>query len=361
MFLRCSLNSRALKAWLVDGAQRRRFRAHYPGFPGISSWHFFFVLHPSCLQHQPNDSFIKMGLLSNTRLGAMFKDRSPKVTQPPSPAANFMLAAVWVIAGILTVAVPAIYRAVKVNDYRKMYYMWNWEEAQKQYQEQQQQYYENQYGNQWNNGQYQWQQQQNGLYDINQCKWWQLNCFPYYIKDGEPQPSEGWYPSWFSGWTVTEDEREQMMEDGETSAALKFVYAWQIIMFIAIIIYGVIVIRQNRIVSGLIVALVVFANMAFLSMWMLADGSIITDGEYVQQIGFYGQFPVLMFITNAWYVAFGIIFTIVMVLRGHAMHEPVPPKQVESEGGYRSMETEEKPLSQEVSQKSIGDDYVKVV
>lgn len=302
-----------------------------------------------------------MGILSGTRVGSMFKDRSPEITRPRSPAANFMLSAVWVIGGILTVAIPAIYRTVKMNDYQKMYYMWNWEEAQQQYQEQQQQYYENQYANQWNGGNYQWQQM-NGNYDINQCKWWQLNCFPYYINEnGEPQPEAGWYPAWFSGWTVTEEEREQMMENGESSAALKFVYAWQILMFIAILVYGVVVIRQNRIVSGLIVALVVFANMCFLSMWMLADGSIITDGEYVQQIGFYGQFPVLMFITNAWYVAFGIIFTVVLSLRGHAMHEPVPPKQVEEPTQYRSMEVEERPLSNDDSQKSAGDDFVKVV
>jgi hypothetical protein len=304
-----------------------------------------------------------MGILSNTRLGSLFKGRSPEVTHRMSPQGNFVLATAWVISGILTVAIPAIYRAVKMNDYRKMYLMWNWEEAQKQYEQQQQQYYENQYYNQWNQGQYQWQQR-SGLYDINQCKWWQLNCFPYYINEnGEPEPAAGWYPSWFSGWTVTEDEREQLMENGETSQALKFVYAWQILMFAAIIIYGVIVIRQNRIVSGLTVALVVFANMSFLSMWMLADGSIITDGEYVQQTGFYGQFPVLMFITNAWYVAFGIIFTIVLVLRAQVMHEPLPPKQVHNEPatGYRHMEAEEQPLSKEVSKVSDGDDFVKVV
>jgi hypothetical protein len=304
-----------------------------------------------------------MGVLSNTRLARVFKARSPDITRFPSSQANFILSALWVIGGILTVTVPAIYRAVKVNDYRKMYYMFNWEEAQKQYQEQQQQWYEQQYAQQYGNYQYNNWEQRYGLYDINQCKWWQFNCFPYYINEkGEPEPAAGWYPSWFSGWTVTEEEREAMLENGETSGALKFVYAWQIIMFIAIVVYGVLVIRQNRVVTGLIVALVVFANMCFLSMWMLADGTIITDGEYVQEIGFYGQFPVLMFITNAWYVAFGIIFTFVLSLRGCAMHEPLPPKEVEPETSYRSMEVpEDQPLKKEMSQKSIGEDFVKVV
>merc|ERR1711865_11121 len=84
--------------------------------------------------------------------------------------------------------------------------------------------------------------------------------------------------------------------------------------------YGYKVIKENRIVSGVTIALVVFANMAFLSMWMIADGSIVTDGEHVRRWGFYGQFSVLMFITNFWYLLFGIVFTIVFVLRGRQMH-----------------------------------------
>jgi len=69
------------------------------------------------------------------------------------------------------------------------------------------------------------------------------------------------------------------------------------------------------------IALALFANMSFLSMWWLADGSIVTDTEYVQQTGFYGQFAVLMFITNAWYVLFGIVYTGVFLFRKKVMDE----------------------------------------
>ena len=78
------------------------------------------------------------------------------------------------------------------------------------------------------------------------------------------------YPGWFSGWTQTEEQREQMMEDGETSGSMKFVYVWQALMFVVILAYGFIVIRQNRIVTGVTVALVAFTNMCFLCMWLLA-------------------------------------------------------------------------------------------
>lgn len=262
--------------------------------------------------------------MSNSEL---YKGGSSVVKNHPSKAANNLFALAWVICGALTVMVPLVFRTLKMNNYRNMYYMYNWEEAQQEYQEQKEQYYEEMYAN--NYGEYgqdydyqaQWEQMR-GTYDINQCKWYQLNCFPYYInEDGEPEPSAGWYPAWFSGWTQTEEEREQMMNDGETSGAMIFVYIWQIIMFIVIVVYGCIVIRQNRVVTGVTVALVVFANMCFLSMWMLADGSIVTDGEFVQKLGFYGQFSVLMFITNAWYVIFGLIFSVLFAIRGHHMHD----------------------------------------
>merc|ERR1712032_950987 len=113
---------------------------------------------------------------------------------------------------------------------------------------------------------------------------------------------------------------------------------WQIIMFITILVYGYIVIRQNRVITGVLIALIVFANMSFLGMWMLADGSIVTDGEIVQQTGFYGQFPVLMFITNAWYVIFGIVFSCLFAIRGHQMHDDSGTQKQQNDESYREME-----------------------
>merc|ERR1712238_438292 len=78
-------------------------------------------------------------------------------------------------------------------------------------------------------------------------------------------------------------------EDGDTSMAMKFIYVWQMLMFLILLAYGFVVVRQKRIVTGLLIALFMFTNMSFLSMWMLADGSIYTDGEYVQRVGFYGE------------------------------------------------------------------------
>jgi len=274
-------------------------------------------------------------------ISEFYKSGSPAVTNPPSDLANTIFSILWGASGFATVVGPIVYRTLRMDKYRNMWEVYNWEEAKQNYYEDFENKYMQYYGE--GNNEYNYQEQmQQGTYDINRCKWFQFNCFPYYINEkGEPEPTEGWYPSWFSGWTVTEEQREQMLEEGQTSPALIFTYVWQILMFIAILAYGFIVIKQNRVVSGLSVALIVFANMSFLAMWMLADGTIITDGQYIQDIGFYGQFPVLMFITNAWYVIFGIVFTALFAIRSHYMHSEKPAeKEIEaSEESYKAMDT----------------------
>merc|ERR1711865_482253 len=238
-----------------------------------------------------------------------------------------------------------------------MYYMYNWEDANQEYQQQQQENYQQQYNGNYNgqngnanynynyNGQGQdgqngadenyWQngnsysqwEQMTGKWDLNNCRWYQLSCYPYYINDnGQPVPTEGWYPGWFSGWSRSEEEREQMNEEGDTSMAMKFIYIWQMLMFVVLLAHGCVVVRQKRIVTGLLIALFMFTNMSFLSMWMLADGSIYTDGEYVQRRGFYGQLSVLAFMANAWYVAFGLIFLMVFGLKARRMNKEAEDK-----------------------------------
>lgn len=248
---------------------------------------------------------------------------------------NLFLATSWLILGTLAILIPAISRSMKMKNYNNMYYMYNWEDANQEYQ----QNYENQqYGN-GNYGDYgngngdgsnnYWNQGQQYSRDINNCHWYQLSCYPYYINDsGQPVPTEGWYPGWFSGWSKSEDERAQMQEDGETSGAMKFIYVWQMIMFLVLLAYGFVVVRQKRIVTGLLIALFMFTNMSFLSMWMLADGSIYTDGDMVQRLGFYGQFAVLVFMTNAWYVFFGLIFLVVFGVRARRMNKEAEYKNI---------------------------------
>lgn len=254
---------------------------------------------------------------------------------------------VWAITGFLTVVVPLVFRTMRVRDFKQLNMMYNWNEYWEEQQQQQEQQYNYNAGNGQNynyyNGQYYEQMREN--YDVNRCRWWQLNCYPYYINgEGEAQVEAGWYPSWFSGWTQTQEEREAMQEAGIVSGPMRFVYVWQILTFLVILAYGFMVLKKDRPLTGLVIALVVFWNMCFVSMWWLADGSIITDSEYVQTTGFYGQFPVLMFITNAAYVLFGLVHTGLLLWYGNAMEQENDNEEVRlshsSVGGKKISPTE---------------------
>jgi len=240
-----------------------------------------------------------------------------------SQGGNMIVSIAWVVSGLLSVLIPLIHRTVHKNKYRETYMNYYWQHEYEISQEQRQQNYE-QYGNNYNYG---------GVYmydgtaerewiDVNNCKWYQPNCVSYYTnQQGEPMSNQGWYPSWFSGFTTTEEEREEMETNLEQPGSLKFVYVWQLMLFAVICCYGMSVIRRDRNPAGLIIALLVWTNFAFLSMWLMADGSIITEGEQVYRMGFYGQISVLIFMSNFWYLLHGLAFVIVFWLRASCWEE----------------------------------------
>lgn len=215
---------------------------------------------------------------------------------------------VWAITGFLTVLVPLVYRTIRVKDFKQLNMMYNWDQEWEEQQQQQEQQ------NNWNAEYYMDQyEQMREYYGGNRCHWWNLSC--------EEEQGDGWYPSWYSGWVQSEEEREELQEAGIPSGPMRFVYIWQILTFLVILTYGFLVLKQDRPITGLTIALVVYANMCFMSMWWLADGSIITDTDYVQKTGFYGQFSVLMFMTNAAYVLFGLVHTGLLVWWGYTLQE----------------------------------------
>jgi hypothetical protein len=240
-----------------------------------------------------------------------------------SPCDNMVLSIAWVVSGLVAVLGPLIFRTIHTNKYKQIYLSYYWEEEYQAYEEQRKQNYE-QYGNNYNyGGAYMYDgSNEREWVDVNNCKWWQFNCFSFFAnREGEAMPDQEWYPTWFSGFTQTEEDRQEMEANLEQPGPLKFVYAWQIIMFIVIGWYGMLVIRQNRNPTGLIVALLVWANFAFISMWLMADGSIITDGQQVKRTGFYGQMSVLIFMSNFWYFLHGLVFVLVFWIRASCLAE----------------------------------------
>ena len=109
-------------------------------------------------------------------------------------------------------------------------------------------------------------------------------------------------------------QREEMNRDGmgaeESTGALRFVYAWTIVLFIGLMSYGVFVISQRRSPLGLIVSLLMFAQFALLNMLMISQGVISTEGREMEDsvYGWYGQMGVLLVYTNFWMMLYSLLF-----------------------------------------------------
>ena len=103
---------------------------------------------------------------------------------------------VWLATGILAILVPAVYRGIKVNDFRQeqQKYNWDqyWEQQKQQYEyqnEQQMQNYDNGAADNNNRNDYNWNnagdyyadryEQMRQTYDRHYCKWPRVNCYSY--------------------------------------------------------------------------------------------------------------------------------------------------------------------------------------
>jgi hypothetical protein len=147
----------------------------------------------------------------------------------------------------------------------------------------------------------------------------------------------------------------------ETSRTLHFVYAWQIVMFLAIVAYGYSVIKAQKSAAMLIGALLVWFQYNLLAMLLL--GNFIEGRGGMELERFYGQFSVLMFMTNAWYVVHGLVFSFIFAIQDSVAKqqqkiaaEAASKNNDETAGDYKRMDAPPSPTG------SVGeDDYVKVI
>jgi uncharacterized membrane protein YciS (DUF1049 family) len=297
-----------------------------------------------------------MKIFKGTRFGRSIQRFSARNEHDPSPECNFLLTGIWIVSGILAVLVPLIYRTIHKRKYEELYMFYYWEQEMEEYEQQRAENYE-MYGNNYNyQGAYTYDQMYNAqpeYIDVNNCHWYNVNCFSFFVnQEGEPMADQAWYPTWYSGWTTSEEDQRQMEVNREQPGSLKFVYIWQLFMFIAIMVYGTLVIRQNRNPAGLIVALLVWANYAFCTMWMLADGSIVTDGYIVKRSGFYGQVSVLIFMANFWYFIHGLLFCIVFWIR-KMQHDKKERQIAETNKSIEKEESYQAPAEEPVAASSV--------
>jgi hypothetical protein len=163
---------------------------------------------------------------------------------------------------------------------------------------------------------------QDGNYN---CSWWQWSCRRANNGDDDNNNNnndnndqdENSAPWW---WLWSEEERNR---DEDTNGALIFAYVWSLIVFGGIMAFGFSSYRRNADMNAVVAALVIFMQFSFISMFFLGgmEGGVQAEGKELEDNGFYGQFPVLMFMTSLFWTIFSLVFAI--VLRRMARHSGV--------------------------------------
>lgn len=217
--------------------------------------------------------------------------------------------ACWLISSLIAIIAPVTKWAKERRQYYK--YMGRYNE----YAWKQRQYEQMQNGNgNWNNM---------GSY----CSWWNYKCrqraaaYQWYMQGqqnggqnrngGNVMRMPGWY-TFFGGRVETEGEDENMHTG--SNAAMKFVYAWNIIMFIGLTIYGYRVLANGKDRMGLIVALLIYAQFSLMNLITTTQGAIETNDRFFENsiYGWFGQYSVLVAYTDFWMFLHSMIFAIVI-------------------------------------------------
>lgn len=164
---------------------------------------------------------------------------------------------------------------------------------------------------------------QDGNYN---CNWWQWSCRRAANNNGDDDNNNNnnnndqdeYSAPWW--WLWSEEERDR---DEDTNGALIFVYVWSLLVFGGIVAFGISSHRRNADMNAVVAALVVFMQFSFLSLFFLGgmEGGVQSEGRELEDNGFYGQFPVLMFVTSLFWTVFSLVFAI--VVRRMARHSGV--------------------------------------
>ena len=212
--------------------------------------------------------------------------------------------AVWWLGGILAIAVPLAMWAQSRGSYYNLFGRYiEYQNAQRQAERNQNQNNENYNG-----------------YSFQNCSWWQWSCRRQQYKYHQQyyqnmQQNDGgqerrfYTPRWYNflGGKMPEEDNRQREEMGfeQTSAGgVKFVYAWTLIMFVALLMYASFVMyRQYKFRSQLtfsvgmvwVLLLTVF-QFSFLMLVLIPQGVIETDDRDLENFayGWYGQWPILL-------------------------------------------------------------------
>lgn len=211
----------------------------------------------------------------------------------------------WLTSSFLAIIVPLSIWSKERNTYYNYYGKYiEYEQQQRQYEE-----------------------EANGNYDNysygNNCSWWNYSCrkrwynYQQYQQnnngDNNNDNNSMYLPNWYKflgGKMNGDDDKEGEEMGNEASGSQKFVYAWTLIMFIGLVLYGARSLYKGGERTGLIVSLFLFGNFCLLNLVTVAQGAIETEDRQMENsvYGWYGQWGVLIAYTDFWVILHSFIF-----------------------------------------------------
>ena len=154
----------------------------------------------------------------------------------------------------------------------------------------------------------------------NTCRWWQWGCNSQYYGDANQEEQrqddqELGTPWWW--FFSKEDDKRRREESQSNNPAMVLVYIWSLLLFSALVWFGYRQLKHGSDLYRACIAFAVFGNFSFMTLFLLGglEGGVQTEGPELEEQGFYGQFGVMMFLTNLFYAVFAAAFAIVFWIR----------------------------------------------
>lgn len=232
----------------------------------------------------------------------------------------------WIVAGLLTMLIPRIIWHSKKSDYFDAYgsaiYAQDYYEEQKRYYEQ-------------GNNKYYGYNENGNQYKHLTCHWYNwLSCRKkqyYYATYEERANGEivTKLPDWFfffggetqemEQWKneMNGEEREERGIKDVNETGFNFVYTLTIWIFLAKLVYGVVVIGKGQAVSSLLIVLGFSFLMGLSNLIMSVQGAISSEREALENsyYGWYGQKAVLLAYTDMWVMFFSGCFIVALIAK----------------------------------------------
>lgn len=242
----------------------------------------------------------------------------------------------WLLSGLWVILFPSILWSCHRGSYYRSY---GAARKAEDYYEQQQEYYKQQ---QQNNGNRVLDQYYNNYYEepsyYKDCSWINWVCrvrqYNYAIADdnGDQQEDNGeqrlpWWYIVLGGQSEEmqrwEEENTGVRDVAPSTAGMKFVYTWTLLLFIGLLVFGVFSIakipKDPSAVLSFTAVLAVTASVAFMNLIMTTQGVISTDDKDLEDsyYGWYGQWGVLVAYMDFWIMICSLAFIIAFQVRAH--------------------------------------------